>query len=268
ATYHSKSAQIQELARQLNLGLDSFVFVDDNEIELQEVSLQLPAVQCLPFPRKDEDLPALFGQLMLRFGKQQITAEDAARTALYRQRLQTLVPQNVQGADLVAFLRDLRMRLIIHDRSGSDRTRAVQLINKTNQFNLNGRRVTDDEVAAILAGGGRLLTATLEDRTGSHGEILSMLISAEGVVVSFVLSCRVFQRRVESAFCVWLAQNPGTPTAFAFAPTPRNEPFQLFAADPAFTKQADGTLSWNAEQYAQSHAGDLELFELVTPVNA
>ena len=158
------------------------------------------------------------------------------------------------------------MRLLLHDRSGSDRARAVQLINKTNQFNLNGRRVTDDEVAATLSAGGRLLTATLEDRTGNHGEILAILINGDGLVTSFVLSCRVFQRQVERAFCAWLAQQPSPPVALCFAPTERNEPFQMFLRDPAFEPAAAGRVAWDAAAYAKAHAEELTLFELVTPV--
>ena len=263
ASYYSKSAQIRELARQLNLGLDSVVFVDDNPLELQEVSQQLPTVQCVAFPAHDEDIPALLTELNRRFGRREVTAEDRSRTDLYRRRLEGMVPQTADGADLRDFLRDLRMRLVLHDRSGSDKARAVQLINKTNQFNLNGRRVTDEEVSATLSAGGRLLTATLEDRTGGHGEILAMLINADGLVTSFVLSCRVFQRKVEQAFCVWLARQPSPPSALSFAATDRNEPFRMFLRDPAFRTDAGGHVGWDAAAYTTAHAEELELFELV-----
>jgi FkbH-like protein len=268
ASYHAKSAQIRELARQLNLGLDAVVFVDDNPVELEEVSRELPSVECLAFPRHDDGLPQLLADLNRRFGRQEITAEDRGRTELYRRRLEGMVPQMVEGADLQDFLRDLRMRLVLHDRTSGDRARAVQLINKTNQFNLNGRRVTDEEVQEVLAAGGRLLSATLEDRTGSHGEILSILITGEGTVSSFVLSCRVFQRRVEQAFCAWLAEQPNPPTGMAFAPTERNEPFQMFLRDPAFGPAEEGLVAWDPSGYARGHAEDLALFDLVTPVQA
>jgi FkbH-like protein len=269
ASYHAKSAQIKELARQLNLGLDSVVFVDDNPVELQEVSQQLPAVQCVAFPKQDDGLPALLSDLNRRFGRREVTGEDRNRTELYRRRLEGMVPQEAEGADLHTFLRDLRMRLIVHDRSMGDRTRAVQLINKTNQFNLNGRRVTDEEVGAALASGGRLFTATLEDKTGSHGEILAALIRGDRRMTSFVLSCRVFQRRVEQAFSTWLAEQPEAPKAMDYAATERNEPFQMFLRDPAFgTAAAAGLVTWDTERFAREHADDLALFELVTPVSA
>src|SRR5207302_1866184 len=83
-----------------------------------------------------------------------------------------MVPSDRHGADLTRFLQDLKMTLTIHDRACGERARAMQLITKTNQFNLNGRRLTDAEVGAILDAGGRLFDATLADRTGNHGEVL------------------------------------------------------------------------------------------------
>lgn len=268
ASYHAKSAQIKELARQLNLGLNAVVFVDDNPVELHEVSQQLPGVQCVAFPKHDDGLPAVLADLNRRFGRRELTAEDRNRTELYRRRLEGMVPQTAEGADLHEFLRDLRMRLVVHDRSTGDRTRAVQLINKTNQFNLNGRRVTDDEVGAILDAGGRLFTATLEDKTGSHGEILAALVTHDRRMTSFVLSCRVFQRSVEQAFSAWLAEQPEAPAYLEYQPTERNEPFQMFLRDPAFDEATAGRVTWDAERYARAHADDLALFELVTQVQA
>ena len=231
ATYHAKSAQIAELAKRLNLGLDAFVFVDDNPVELAEVSLALPQVRCLKFPERDDALAAFLHELSSRFPRRTVTAEDRERTELYRRRLGGLAPQDLQGADLTQFLRGLEMTLTIHDRSRGDRARGVQLINKTNQFNLNGRRLTDDEIASVLEAGGRLYGASLVDRTGDHGEILACLVAPGGIIQSLVMSCRVFQRRVEYAFFAWLAAQRDPPRWLDWAGTPRNAPCQQFLAD-------------------------------------
>jgi len=263
ASYNAKSAQIASIAEQLNLGLDAFVFVDDNPIELAEVSAQLAGVQCLQFPSRDEELPSFFRELAGLFAKREITEEDRQRTDLYRARLASMAPSDATGADLTTFLRDLEMRLVVHDRTIGDRTRAVQLINKTNQFNLNGRRITDDEVAAILSAGGRLFGATLSDRNGSQGEILSCLIDSAGMIRAFVMSCRVFQRRVEHAFLAWLAEN-GPPIGLDFTETPRNEPIRQFMQDPAFI-MTDTVVTFDAPTFAARHRGDLSLFALTAP---
>jgi predicted enzyme involved in methoxymalonyl-ACP biosynthesis len=94
-------------------------------------------------------------------------------------------------------------------------------------------RLTEAEIEAVINADGRLLAARLDDRTGTHGEIVACLMDAQGRVLSFVMSCRVLQRRVEYAFLFWLASRCRN-LIFAFRPTERNEPLQRFLADPAF----------------------------------
>src|SRR5262245_42077479 len=121
ASYHAKSAQIKELARQLNLGLNAVRFADDNPVDMEKVAQAPAAARCVAFPKHDDGLPAVLCDLNRRFGRRGLTAEDRHRTELYRRRLAGLVPQAGEGADLHAFLRDLRMRLVLHDRSTGDR---------------------------------------------------------------------------------------------------------------------------------------------------
>jgi FkbH-like protein len=262
ASYRAKSAQIRELAERLNLGLDSFVFVDDNPVELAEVSLALPNVRCMTFPQHDDDLAAFLDDLAGLYQRREITAEDRDRTELYRRRLEGMVPSDLQGADLTRFLRDLDMTLTIHDRARGDRARAVQLINKTNQFNLNGRRVSDEEVSAILAAGGRMFGAVLADRTGNHGEILACLMAPDRSITSFVMSCRVFQRRVEYAFLAWLAAQPNPPIGLRWAHTARNAPFLEFLHKIAGPPNGDGFVRLDPAAVTACFAWDLALFAI------
>jgi FkbH-like protein len=262
ASYHSKSAQIRELAQRLNLGLNSFVFVDDNAVEVAEVSLALPDVRCVTFPHHDDAFAAFLHDLASLFPHREITAEDRERTDLYRRRLEGVTPTDLQGADLTRFLQDLKMTLTITDRGRGERTRAVQLINKTNQFNLNGRRVTDEEVGAMLGAGGRLFAATLADRTGNHGEVLTCLVAPDGTIASFVMSCRVFQRRVEYAFLAWLAAQPNPPVGLQWASTPRNAPFQQFLHDVTGSVNGAGVVRLDPAAVSARYAQDLALFAL------
>ena len=267
ANYGAKSAQIAELAKRLNLGLDSFVFVDDNPIELAEVSSSLPQVRALQFPAKVGDLLQLFQTLCMLFSRAALTAEDAERTNMYRRQLETMQADAMSGADLTAFLRSLDMQLTIHDRTRGKRERAVQLINKTTQFNINSRTIDDAGVAAILEKGGRLLTAELRDKTGGHGEILVCLISPERTVERLVLSCRVFERRVEHAFVSWLATNE-PPARFSVAETPRNVPALMFLKDRSFSPADSGVIAFDAGRFAADHAEDLKLFKVIGPGHA
>lgn len=261
ASYEPKSVHIRHLAESLNLGLDAFVFVDDNPVELAEVGTALSQVKCLQFPVRDDQLAQFLRELAVLFARQTISNEDRQRTEMYRRRLEvsTLSPVAGEGADLTDFLAKLRMELTIFDRSAGDRERAVQLINKTNQFNLNGRRMTDDEVTGILASGGRLYTAKLDDRTGSHGEILVCLIDEKRQIVSFVLSCRVFQRQVEYAFICWLVRRFGNEIKLAYAATERNTPVREFFRDTALALNEEG-IFLDGIRFLENHAARLDLF--------
>jgi len=269
ASYHAKSAQISELASRLNLGLDAFVFVDDNPVELTEVSQALPTVRCVAFPHQADALAGFLSELSRLFGRHEITAEDRDRTDLYRRRLEGLTPSTTSGADISRFLRDLEMTLTLHDRSHDDRTRAVQLINKTNQFNLNGRRVTEPEIAEVVNAGGRLYSASLSDRSGSHGEILSCLVNVDGVITAFAMSCRVFQRRVEHAFLAWLASQAHPLAAMDWASTPRNEPFAQFLRELTGAEApAAGTVIISFPEVCDRFSRDTDLFKIVAGTTA
>ena len=180
---------------------------------------------------------------------------------MYHRRAVTRPP--TQGAGLMDFLKGLGMVLTLRDRTNDDWTRAHQLINKTNQFNLNGSRIDESQVATVLAEGGSMFTATLDDRSGSHGEIVACLVDGGGRVQALVMSCRVFQRRVEYAFLLWLLDHwQGPALSFAFSATERNEPFRNFLAEPAFADRGEGwTLA--GDVFAAAHADDLSLHTLV-----
>ncbi|NFV78556.1 HAD-IIIC family phosphatase [Magnetospirillum aberrantis] len=236
-SYDAKSARLRAMAARLNLGLDSLVFVDDNPVEIAEVSQALPQVTCLAFPTTEDEFPAFLHRLARLFSRAEVTEEDRRRTELYR--LREAVPVTAAAGDLTAFLAGMGMRLEIRDAGAGDWTRPFQLINKTNQFNLNGRRFDEAEIAEILASGGTLYAGRLTDRSGDHGEILACLVGADGIIEALVLSCRVFQRRVEHAFLAWLAGRQRAPGALRFAATPRNEPLRTFIQAPPF--QHDGS---------------------------
>lgn len=265
ASYHAKSAQIRAIATSLNLGFDGVIFVDDNPVELAEVAAELPDVICLKFPENDEGLPGFFEDLRRHFAREVVTREDLNRTEMYRRRMEGLVPVEAKGADLRAFLKKLDMRLAIHNRAIGSRERAVQLLNKTNQFNINGRRFMDSEIESILENGGRLYGASLTDRTGSHGEVLACLISAAGIVEAFVLSCRVFERRVEHAFLARLASEKNPPKVFRYVATARNEPVNQFLADASFSAMNENLLAFDATSFTVRHQDDLSLFKVVGP---
>jgi len=138
ASYEPKSLHIKRLANTLNLGIESFVFIDDNPIEIAEVKAALPSISCIQFPENDDSIPLFFENIVEYFKKQHVTEEDKQKTEFYRRNLKIKKDFmiNGQGGDLFSFLQELEMELTIYDRSKSEFERAIQLINKTNQFNL------------------------------------------------------------------------------------------------------------------------------------
>lgn len=268
ASWQPKSTQIQMLAEQLNLGLDAFVFVDDNPVELAEVSARLPQVSCVEFPRSEQGIAALVVTLVKHFRRSAVTQEDRERTAMYRRRFETLPPRQGSAADIHEFLTGLEMTLVVEERTSGDRTRAIQLINKTNQFNINGRRLDDSLVAQQLQSGSRLFTASLTDRSGDHGQILAALLSPEGTITSLVMSCRVFQRRVEYAFLGWLTTLPIHNLALDFQATERNTPVQGFLMECAGEVPSDGIISLPLDTIKEKFARDMALFRLLDQVTA
>lgn len=262
ASYQPKSAQIAELSKLFNIGLGDFVFVDDNPVELEEVKGALPEVTCLQFPKTEANLPELLERLHGLFPSRSITDEDRKRTEFYRVRAEGATPVTGSAHDITAFLASLGMKLTFKERREGDRARAVQLINKTNQFNLNGKRWDDGDVAKFLASNGHLYTATLSDKNGEHGEIMAMLVDSDDTVHAFVLSCRVFQRKVEHATLSWvLGKTKGNLRMIAVS-TPKNEPIRQFLADPAFTPESDGSYSTSASQFEAMHGAVAGLFQI------
>ncbi len=232
ASYYPKSTQIRNIAQNLNLPLDAFVFVDDNPIEIEEVNRALPEISTLLFPAESAQLPGFFDALAASFDLRETTDEDRVRTALYRTRLEGMAPTCGGDADLLDFLHELSMKIRISDRSSADNERALQLFNKTNQFNINGRRIDRDELDRKLENGYRLYTAALSDRHGEHGEILACMLDRDLKVELLVMSCRVFERRIEHYFIGWMVENllprEQGELHLDYSPTERNTPVSLF----------------------------------------
>lgn len=228
ASYERKSEAIKKISKELNLGLEHFIFIDDNPVEIHEVENALPNVRCFSFKKDLNYLNETFLVLENLFQSSEITQEDKKRTEMYKASTLKVSHKNHEDMDISDYLKSLNMQIIIHDRSESNYDRAIQLINKTNQFNINGIRRDQKEILNIIKNGGKLITAELSDINGSHGEIISFLINDNNLVESFVMSCRVFQREIELFFLDYVIQNISQSIELNFKNTKRNKPVQIF----------------------------------------
>lgn len=201
ANWSAKSESISAIARIWNVGEDSLVFVDDSELEREEVERKHPGVKVLAFPVGDANLlPALMNALRDLLGTVTINAEDRIRIASIRNSASLVAQVDSSGELPDEVLSGLQARFKIIERSPDQAERALQLINKTNQFNINGRRWDPTEFRVALASGHRVISVEYEDRYGRLGEISSLLISEDDGVLrihAWVLSCRAFARRIE-----------------------------------------------------------------------
>ena len=210
ANWDDKATNLRRIARELNIGLDSLVFLDDNPFERNLIRAELPEVAV---PEVPDDDPALMAQVLADAGYFEalsLTDEDRERTRQYQANRERTA---LEGAhtDLPSYLRSLEMRLIWRrfDRIGLGRI--VQLINKTNQFNLTTRRTTEEQVLAVMADPRAFgLQLRLTDRFGDNG-IIAVVIGrvdaqARCHIDTWLMSCRVLGRGVEAATLALVAE--------------------------------------------------------------
>lgn len=264
ASYNAKSAQIESLSKALNLPLTSFVFIDDNPIEIEEVKIQLPEVTCLLFPKKTEELIHLVNSIQLKFHEKHLTDDDHSRTEMYRARNVGNLTNNKQGADLTDYLQSLEMAVSYSKCHKNNYQRALQLINKTNQFNLNGKRIQESELVKVLENKDTsLYTFSLNDKYGEHGQVCCALIQNKSQITHLVLSCRVFQRKLEHAALLTLFNLLGVDElSLDYIMTERNIPLQMFISDSESINQANDDIIIKSHEFEAEFSKYLNLFNL------
>ncbi len=197
--WRPKVQNIVDIANELNLGADSFVFIDDNPMERDAVRKALPDVTVPDFPARAEELPSWFTQKIVPayFGKYAISDEDAAKTEQYRANRAR--QQLAASFDLDAYLAELGIECSISVNNNDRLIRAAQMTQKTSQFNLTTRRYEVTDLARFVRSHEHaVLMLDYKDRFGDEGAVaLAIVDLAEGRIDTFLESCRVIGRRVE-----------------------------------------------------------------------
>lgn len=258
-SYGDKSQLLLELSDKLNLSLSSIVFVDDSPIELKEVATVLTERQCIQFPAKESHLIEFLANISNFFLRERLTNEDLNRSDMYR-RMSTL--PKASSSSFSDYIQSLEMKMTFYKRDRKNLDRVLQLINKTNQFNLNGVRQTLASLLSIIDSGGHIFSASLSDKTGTYGEVIAIVIDSNYKVLSFVMSCRVFKRDFETAFLSYTLRHLKTNTLlFDYHPTESNLPFQNFTDHPSFIFSGD-TLILDVDAFLQSTKSATDLFSV------
>lgn len=251
-----KPQNIQRVATELNLGLDSFLFIDDSPQERDAMRRQCPAVVVPEVPSDPAERPLWLRRLVCTWPVR-LTAEDRSRQDLYA------VGQNVgkwraSAVSQEDFLKGLEQRLIVERLRPQTIARIAQMHQRTNQFNLTTLRLTDADVAAMAdpEWQGMVLYGRVRDRFGDHGIVVAAAASVDGSeadIRSFLMSCRVIGREVERAFLGELLRELGrrgiTRVYGEYIPTAKNAMVRDFYADCGFERtEADESRStWSLD---------------------
>jgi FkbH-like protein len=232
--WQPKSGSVARILAAWNIGADSVVFVDDSPLELAEVQAAFPAIESLLFPGGDDaGVYQLLGRLRDLFGKEALREEDTLRRDSLRRAGQFHEATQAGSADPEALLRGLEAQVTLDLTKEPADPRALELINKTNQFNLNGRRWAEGTWLSYLKEPDTvLLTVSYKDKFGRLGKIAVLAGKRRGrvfLVEAWVMSCRAFARRIEHRCLEALFERLGAEEVeFAFAATERNEPLRDF----------------------------------------
>jgi len=200
--WSDKASNLSEISRELNIGLDHMVFMDDNPVECGLVAQELPKVTVLQVPVDNiVQYPQLLGDNRL-FDGSQLTEEDRKRNQMYSGNSQREIAKS-KSTNIGEFLSSLSMYSQFLPVNNHSNARSYQMLTKTNQFNLTTIRYSEVEVDKIANDPQWLtLTASLTDKFGDNGQVGLMfvkLLGDEAVIDTFLMSCRVIGRTLETA---------------------------------------------------------------------
>lgn len=241
--WRDKAQNLRELAAELNIGLDAIAFLDDNPVECARVRTDLPEITVIELPNDAKQYAATLRNCAT-FERLTLSAEDRERGRHYAEQRQRAELQT-RATSIEDFYRSLEQQIEIEPVTPLTLARTAQLTQKTNQFNLTTRRYSEQQLAEMAqAPDCRVFTARVKDRFGDHGLVGVMILKAETPgsvrweVDSFLLSCRVIGRTVETALLAFLAEEARASGAQQlqgwFLPTKKNAPAERFYADHGF----------------------------------
>jgi FkbH-like protein len=209
--WQDKAANLRALSQEMNIGLDSMVFLDDSEFELGLVRESLPEVLLMPVPGSLSEYPSAMRHARRHFFTLSRTAEDACKTRMYQQEGARKIAAE-QYSSVEDYLRSLDLKIKVLADARLPVERAAQLTQKTNQFNLTTRRYAEADISRFLADGRHLLAAiNVADRFGDYGVtgLAIVELGDAGTAArldSFLMSCRIIGRNIEFAFFDYLVE--------------------------------------------------------------
>lgn len=241
--WNDKATGIQEIARELNIGLDSLVFADDSPFEIHLVRQLLPDVEVVELSGDPSEFCDLVSSRGL-FDTLSFSEEDRTRNEMYRaERERRIAATTVRHDTIEDYYRFLEMEVRISDADPASITRVSQLTQKTNQFNLTTRRYTEPQIEELLADReSQVRVVRVKDRFGDSGITGVTVLKYRGgacAIDTLLLSCRVIGRGIEDCLlkdCELLARERGMSTILGrYIPTAKNSQVGTFYATRGFS---------------------------------
>lgn len=255
ANWTDKASNLRVIAQRLNIGLDSLVFVDDNPAERAIVRRELPMVEVPELPEDPTGYAACLADAGF-FEAVRFTAEDGQRGQQYQQNVTRENMMN-SATDMDGYLRSLDMQAIWSRFDTVGQPRIVQLINKTNQFNLTTCRVVDEEIGKLVSNASALtLQIRLTDQFGDNGVVAVVAGDADAQTTTirlriWLMSCRVLGRGMEEETLNLIVAEAGrlgaTRLTGVYIPSAKNKMVRDHYGRLGFsllTEEADGTTTW------------------------
>ena len=239
-----KVTNIKEIARDLNIGLDSLVFVDDNEFEINMVKEMLPEVKTLILPKE----PSAYRRALEEkgfFDSIVFSEEDRKRSKMYKEEVKRgKAKGKFETENIEDYLKYLEMKIFIGEADPVHVARISQLTQRTNQFNLSVKRYSEPEINDLVKKeSSKVFYASLSDRFGDSGLIGAAVLTFEGenaFIDTFLLSCRAIGRGIEEAMlkvCIDEAREKGCENIFGtYVPAKRNSLVEKFYEKYNFSK--------------------------------
>ncbi len=202
--WDSKAENIKQIAEELNIGLESIIFIDDNPIERELVKAFLPEVEVPDFPEQPYELLPFFSFLVEKyFSVYELTDEDKLKNSQYKANQQRDLAKS-KFIDYSDYLKSLEIEIRIENANKFNIPRIAQLTQKTNQFNLKTKRYTEANIRKIISENNLVFCLNVKDKFGDSGItgvlILKRLSDAEIEIDTFLLSCRILAKDIEFAF--------------------------------------------------------------------
>ncbi len=243
--WNDKATSLRELAAELNIGLDALAFIDDNPVEREWIRGQLPEVAVIDLPTDPMGYAAALREAPV-FERLTLTDEDRNRGRMYAEQ-QARAQLQSSAASLEDFYRSLQIEVDVATVRPDTITRAAQLTQKTNQFNLTTRRYSEQQIADLAANPAcRVYAIRVKDRLGDNGVVgVAITRDASGrcEIDTLLLSCRVIGRTVETAFLSHIADEArrrgNSFLTGQFLPTAKNAPAKDFYRSHDFSAKAE-----------------------------